>query len=1342
MKKTFIQFLILLFLPVLIAALPGSSGELEYNLSSPLFLSQGFNLFNRDTPQAVTINPAAAATFQRYIVDVNYINLEQLDDGSGGYGGMGHSLNMALSVPMKIGVLTSAVHFTDASSYGDTSLNFGTSAGADVIFSKELYEDVHFGFGLNGTYGFDGAWGLAASFGLTFLYGDLGFFKDAEFAAVLSRVGVGYAPDNRGFFASVPENITPSAGMSAMLVDRGDFQIKGHGVLSLPAVSDLKLDTGAEFLVGENLSVSTSLSFSAQDLINGDWQTIIPGVGMNVIIPLTPDSEASRLSSTEMRVNGGARALYDGIYAFGAGITVPLGVRDKESPEVDVTYDRNDYRVSYISPNYDGIQDELTVPFTVTDSRYIEGYKISVRDSSGQTVKEIYNKDARPENATFSNFFDRLFAEKQSVAIPESFRWDGVSDSGETPPDGEYSFVFQFWDDNNNVTTTAPAYFHIDNTAPELALEAPTGTDLIFSPDGDGRKDTLAIPQSGSSEETWTGEIRDSSGTVYRTFTWSGEEPKELVWDGKDGEGEVLPDGVYEYDIATTDRAGNTVSQSVGNILINTAQPELALTINRASFSPGTESEISDVEIGFKISTVKGLAQWSLDIIDDSGRVYRSWNQRNSQDLLTRTGLVFDGKDGAGAYLKEGAYKARLDASYQNGYSPVVFTPPFTVDTTSPRIRVSGSPLLFSPDGDGNRDEIVFTQSSSEEKVWNGYILDGKGVKVKSYEWHGSVPPTLNWNGMFENGKSVTGEATFTYYVETRDSAGNYGRSEDVVFTADTSNVELFLTLDRESLSPNGDGINETINAGVERNNNSPVRSYRLTALNRNGEEMALVSEGSGLPSSFRWDGGKVMDGYCHLLLSAQLERGDTIQASSPEFLIDRLYPEITLANDISLFSPDGDGSKDSIRITQSSSSEELFQGEILDASGKVVAEKVWKDRLEDFNWEGRDDSGNILPNGVYTYRVLSTDRAGNRTEKKLTGLTIDNRQTQLFLTAEREIFSPSGRKETSTQKLALVTSLKEGIARWTLEMVHEAKGSVITLSGDGKTLPPDSYVWDGKGTDGTITEGSYTARYAVVYNKGNSPSVETAPFILDNSAPETRVVMSPQPFSPDQDNVDDELTITMGVQDISAVDSWKMEIRDPKGNEFISYGGKGKPTGRIIWDGRSSKGELVQSAEDYSWTLTVTDVMGNTSVKEGTIPVDVLVIREGDNLKIMISSITFNPSQASLETTGDKGSKNVWILGRVAEILKKYNRYQVVVEGHANSVYYNNAERARKEETEELQPLSESRAETVLNELIKLGIDKNRLSSVGRGGTAPVVPFSDTENSWKNRRVEFILVK
>jgi len=64
------------------------------------------------------------------------------------------------------------------------------------------------------------------------------------------------------------------------------------------------------------------------------------------------------------------------------------------------------------------------------------------------------------------------------------------------------------------------------------------------------------------------------------------------------------------------------------------------------------------------------------------------------------------------------------------------------------------------------------------------------------------------------------------------------------------------------------------------------------------------------------------------------------------------------------------------------------------------------------------------------------------------------------------------------------------------------------------------------------------------------------------------------------------------------------------------------------------------------------------------------------------------------------------------------------------------------KEETTELLPLSTKRAELVMQKLIEYGVDPRRLSTRGLGSTEPVVAFTDAENRWKNRRVEFILIK
>ncbi|HSH13246.1 MAG TPA: OmpA family protein, partial [Desulfurivibrionaceae bacterium] len=64
------------------------------------------------------------------------------------------------------------------------------------------------------------------------------------------------------------------------------------------------------------------------------------------------------------------------------------------------------------------------------------------------------------------------------------------------------------------------------------------------------------------------------------------------------------------------------------------------------------------------------------------------------------------------------------------------------------------------------------------------------------------------------------------------------------------------------------------------------------------------------------------------------------------------------------------------------------------------------------------------------------------------------------------------------------------------------------------------------------------------------------------------------------------------------------------------------------------------------------------------------------------------------------------------------------------------------REENSELIPLSTARAEAVRQKLVEFGVAPARLSVVGRGSSEPVVAFTDAENRWKNRRVEFILIR
>jgi outer membrane protein OmpA-like peptidoglycan-associated protein len=353
-------------------------------------------------------------------------------------------------------------------------------------------------------------------------------------------------------------------------------------------------------------------------------------------------------------------------------------------------------------------------------------------------------------------------------------------------------------------------------------------------------------------------------------------------------------------------------------------------------------------------------------------------------------------------------------------------------------------------------------------------------------------------------------------------------------------------------------------------------------------------------------------------------------------------------------------------------------------------------------------------------------------------GIRVDTRRTAVFVTADVTGFSPNGDDFREAVTLTMYTNLLDGVESWSLEILDDTDTPVRTYEGEDAAAS-EEIVWRGVDANGDVVEGLYTARFEVIYAKGDRPTGETPPFRLDVSAPEISVDLEPVPFSPDNDGVDDELTIGIDVQDASDIASWRLRILDRNGNYFTDFSGEGSPAEEIIWDGRSADGELVISAEDYPYVLEVTDVLGNTAVTEGQIPVDILVVRDGDRLRVQIASITFAPNSPELvtDTTTERGAKNLAILNRLVEVFSKYDDYNIRIEGHAVNIT-----QTEREEREELLPLSEARAEAVKAALVERGMSEDRISTLGRGGRDPIVPHTDLENRWKNRRVEFILIR
>lgn len=226
--------------------------------------------------------------------------------------------------------------------------------------------------------------------------------------------------------------------------------------------------------------------------------------------------------------------------------------------------------------------------------------------------------------------------------------------------------------------------------------------------------------------------------------------------------------------------------------------------------------------------------------------------------------------------------------------------------------------------------------------------------------------------------------------------------------------------------------------------------------------------------------------------------------------------------------------------------------------------------------------------------------------------------------------------------------------------------------------------------------------------------------------------------FSPNGDGVDDTVIfdVTSDADEHGGVASWELRVYDPGNNLFWSEKGKGDIPSGFVWSGESLHGDAVASGELYQYVWYVKAKDNADGYVPGIISTGIMIKESEGVLSFSLSSIQFGPDSSEFDNISEEQVKrNNELFDAVAEILKSYADYNITIEGHANNV-----SGTEREHLEELLPLSQARAETVVRELVKRGIEAERLTPVGRGSEAMVT--TKKEEWWKNRRVEFLMKK
>jgi len=216
-----------------------------------------------------------------------------------------------------------------------------------------------------------------------------------------------------------------------------------------------------------------------------------------------------------------------------------------------------------------------------------------------------------------------------------------------------------------------------------------------------------------------------------------------------------------------------------------------------------------------------------------------------------------------------------------------------------------------------------------------------------------------------------------------------------------------------------------------------------------------------------------------------------------------------------------------------------------------------------------------------------------------------------------------------------------------------------------------------------------------------------------------------PDLFSPDGDGRNDILYLKPSVSSSRRIKAWRIIIYDPSGTPFKVFRGRGRPPETIRWNGRSRKGELVESAQKYKVTLAARDIAGKRDVDRNVIPTDIMFQKTGTGFNTKLILFRYNRYNIRLKFTR--------VLDRFAEALTtRYNGYRIEIQGHTDNIGTDRDNII----------LSNRRADAVRRYLMGQGISGNRITCRGFGERKPIASNRTPGGRRQNRRVEFVLIR
>jgi flagellar hook assembly protein FlgD/PKD repeat protein/lysophospholipase L1-like esterase len=627
-----------------------------------------------------------------------------------------------------------------------------------------------------------------------------------------------------------------------------------------------------------------------------------------------------------------------------------------------------------------------TIVQPVAGARLSGVTRVRVAPADGLTLTYASFSVDRCENPYLDDSWQACQAYAQTIDADGSMAADLNTDAWYSGPNKVYASV-----------NYVDAYGQSHNYAiPGTAVDVPrpvritsVSADRYFSPDADGYDETTSISYWLSEDARTTVAISTAGGEPVRTVEAGVARLaggyQYFSWDGRDEDGAIAPDGVYDYKITAVPEDGSDAASVTGRIGVDTRAPAHVT-------APSSGASLTGVA-HVRVAPADGLALTSVQAsVDNCESPYLNgtyWGNCNA--------YAYSPGDPDGSFttdLDTGSWRAGpvaigVTVGYTDpfGQSHSITLPPVAV--TVPReLRIAdvAPPRAFSPDGDGQEDVSSLTFWLSGDAATTIAVTRADGSVVRALasdvaQTYGTQHVT--WDGRDDDGHVVP-DGTYTYRISSRPAGG-------AAVTA-TTDVGVDARAPATFAQPAaGEALSGVVQVRVV-----PRDGLTLTGLqtgsdcenpyldgiywgNCNASSYDPLSDGA-LAVSMNTDAWTPGDGH----LWATVQYTDAF-GQGHAYALPSLAVSVPRVARITEVTPDR-----YLELGQESSTGVYFRLSTPAATTVTVrdGDHTIVRRVESgvsrsngynwFSWDGRDDDGALLPDGVYTYTIDARPASGD----------------------------------------------------------------------------------------------------------------------------------------------------------------------------------------------------------------------------------------------------------------------------------------------------------------------------------------------------------------------------